>query len=443
MFNHKRKAEEKQEKSKEVERRLVQMLRPVLVEMKRRVDRRLVKTFLGLVLAILMHRHRNTGLLLSELGGYLLGPEHCQAGTKRISNLVHSARWEASVLEEFLWQRGTQRVEELWEQGERPLVIWDESVLEKPESLQAEGLCAVRSTKAVRLKRIKPGFFNPPGGRPVFVPGFHWLQVLVVGHTGSPTLAHMRWWTTRGKHQSQKRTEEKAVLAQIDACWGKEVLHLWDRGFAGNPWLTQTFLHGARFVLRWPKQYYLLDEHEQRRKPGEISKGKRSWDHRLLWDARRRCERKTGILAFPVFDPTHHQPLWLVIARRKGQSPWYLLTSEPAHTPSLAWQIVLAYARRWQIEMTIRYNKCELAFESPRLFRWSSRHKLLLIAALAYAFLLSLLPPTPHSIATWLLNTFCPRTGKRSRMTPAPLYRLRIALAFLWLFHPPPFFSYL
>ena len=443
MLEDKRKAEEKQENSKALEKQLVKLLWPVLGEMKQRVDRRLVQTFLGLVFAIVMHRHRNNGLLLSELGSYLLGPEQGYAGTKRISTLVHSARWEAGIIEDFLWQQGSQRVEELWQSGERPLVIWDESSLEKPESLQAEGLCAVRSTKAVRLKRIKPGYFNPPAGRPIFVPGFHWLQVLVVGQTGKPTLAHLGWWTTRGEHKSQKRTEESAVLSHIDALWGKEVLHIWDRGFAGNPWLTQAFLHGARFVMRWPKNYYLLDEHEQLRKPGELSKGKRSWEHRLLWDARHRCERKTGILAVPVFDPTHHQPLWLVIARRKNQPPWYLLTSQPAHSPLLAWQIVRAYARRWQIEMTIRFHKSELAFESPRLRRWASRQKLLLLAALAYAFLLSLLPASPQSLSAWLLQTFCPRTGKRSQTSPAPLYRLRFALSLLWLFHPPPFLSLL
>jgi hypothetical protein len=443
MLKNKRNAKEKQEKSRELEKQVVKVLWPVLVEMKQRLDRRLVQTFLGLVLAIVMHRHRNDGLLLSELGGYLLGAESCRAGTKRISNLVHSERWSAGVIEAFFWHAGTQRVEELWAHGELPLVIWDESVLEKPESLQAERLCAVRSTKAVRLKRIKPGFFNPPGGRPIFVPGFHWLQILVVGQKGNPTLAHMRWWTTRGEQQSQKRTQESEVLAYIDGIWGKEVLHIWDRGFAGNPWLTQAFLHGARFVMRWPKNYHLLDEQGQLRKPGEISKGKRSWDHRLLWDARRRCQRNTGVIAFQVSDPTHQQPLWLVIARRKGQSPWYLLTNQPAHSPQLAWQIVLAYARRWQVEMAIRYNKCELAFESPRLFKWTSRHKLLLIAALAYAFLLSLLSPALDPLRTWLLRTFCHRTGKRSRETPAPLYRLRFALSFLWLTHPPPFFSLL
>jgi hypothetical protein len=443
MYKDKRKEAEKQEQSRQVENQLVKRLWPVLVKLNEALDRRLVKTFLGLVIAIILHRHRNNGLLLSELGGYLLGAEHARAGTKRISNLVHSEMWEAEVIEAYFWDTGRQPVEELWAQGERPLVIWDESVLEKPESLQAEGLCAVRSTKAVRLKRIKPGFFNPPGGRPMFVPGFHWLKILVIGRKGTPTLAHMRWWTTRGAQASQKRTHESLVLADIDQLWGKEVWHIWDRGFAGNPWLTQAFLHGARFVLRWPKNYHLLDEEKQLRKPGAISKGKRAWDHRLLWDARRRCDRQTGIIAFPVADPTHRQPLWLVVARRKGQSPWYLLTSEPAHSPELAWQIVLAYARRWQVEMAIRYNKSEFAFESPRLFQWHSRHKLLLIAGLAYAFLLSLLAPTLVSLSSWLLHTFCHRTGKRSRETPTPLYRLRIALSFLWLSHPPPFFSHL
>ena len=443
MLKDKRKEAEKQEASRGMEEQLVKLLWPVLVNLQQKLDRRLVNTFLGLVIAMIRHRHRNNGLLLSELGGYLLGAERSRAGTKRISNLVHSERWKAGLIEDYIWQAGTQRVAELGAQGERPLVIWDESVLEKPESLQAEGLCAVRSSKAVRLKRIKPGFFNPPGGRPVCVPGFHWLQILVLGAKGTPTLAHMRWWTTRGEQTSQKRMEESRVLSHIDGVWGKEVLHVWDRGFAGNPWLTQAFLQGARFVLRWPKNYYLLDEQAQRRKPGEISKGKRSWEHRLLWDARRRCPCKTGIIAFQVADPTHHQPLWLVVARRKGQSPWYLLTSEPAHSPSLAWQIVLAYARRWQVEMAIRYHKSELAFESPRLFQWPSRHKLLWIAVLAYAFLLSLLTPTLLARTTWLLQTFCHRTGKRSRETPAPLYRLRIALSFLWLTYPPPLFSHL
>jgi len=199
MYKDKRKEAEKQEQSRRLEKCMVDQLRPLLVRMDEKLDRRLVQTFLGLVMAIVMHRHRHNGLLMSELGSYLLGPEGCRAGTKRISNLIHSEKWEADLIEDHFWQAGTQRVEALRTQGQRPLVIWDESVLEKPESLRAEGLCAVRSTKAVRLKRIKLGYFNPPGGRPVFVPGFHWLKILVLGWKSKPTLTHMRWWTTRGE----------------------------------------------------------------------------------------------------------------------------------------------------------------------------------------------------------------------------------------------------
>ena len=102
MLKDKRKEAEKQEKSSEVERQLVRMLWPVLASLNQRLDRRLVSTFLGLVMAIILHWHRKNGLLLSELGGYLLGTEQCRAGTKRISNLIHSEKWNAGVIEDFL-----------------------------------------------------------------------------------------------------------------------------------------------------------------------------------------------------------------------------------------------------------------------------------------------------------------------------------------------------
>jgi len=37
--------------------------------------------------------------------------------------------------------------------------------------------------------------------------------------------------------------------------------------------------------------------------------------------------------------------------------------------PDDAWRISLAYNRRWQIEMAIRFDKSELAMESPRLIK--------------------------------------------------------------------------
>lgn len=431
------KEQEHNEKSGELERACYQFLSGLLGALNNNIDRRLVETFLALVLAIIMHRHRNQGLVLSELGGYLKPACSAPAGTKRISNLLHSRNWDAEFVETYLWTKADERVLSLSQAERTILVIWDESVIEKPESLHLEGLCAVRSSKAKRLKRIKPGYFNPPGGRPIFVPGYHWLQVLVTGMEGPITLANMQWWTTRGEAATDKRSVEAVILRETSQRWGQQVLHIWDRGFAGAPWLCMSYVHAIRFVMRWPKHYHLLDELEQECKAWQVTRGKRSWEHRMLWDARRRCYRKTGILAVPVFDKTYHQPLWLVVARPgQGREPWYLLTNEPIRSPQDAWQIVLAYARRWSVETSIRFDKCELAFESPRLQHWETQKRILLIATLAYAFLLSLLPVA--QLVEWLLRNWCHRTGKWSLKVKAPLHRLRSALSRLWLSHPPP-----
>jgi hypothetical protein len=97
-----------------------------------------------------------------------------------------------------------------------------------------------------------------------------------------------------------------------------------------------------------------------------------------------------------------------------------------------AWGVVMAYARRWQIECAWRYGKSELGMESPRVWTWERREKLLLMVTLLYAFLLSLLEAALELLREWLLRYWCHRTGKRSREVAAPLYRLRSAISRLW-----------
>src|SRR5512139_869552 len=215
---------EKAQEGRELENRCWEYIKPFLEELHRKVDRRLVKTLLDLVLVILMHRSRNNGLLLSELGDHLLGGARGPAGVKRIASLIHSGKWGSNLILNYLWKRGDEKVKELAGQREEAYVIWDESVLEKSESLKAEGLCAVRSTKAARLKRIKPGYFNPPTDRPIFVPGINWLQVLVTGMKGAAVLAHLCWWTTRGEKASKKREEEGKILKKAQNLWGRKVI---------------------------------------------------------------------------------------------------------------------------------------------------------------------------------------------------------------------------
>lgn len=356
-----------------------------------------------------------------------------------MSNLLRCGKWVYTLLETYLWQTAEQQRAALAADEETAYVIWDESVVEKAESLSPEGLCPVRSSRAARLKRIKPGYYNPPGGRPIFVPGMQWIGLLISGLNGEPSVATMRWWSSRGKGKSDKRTEETKLLHRCSRLWGRSVVHIWDRGFASAAWLHRVFKHNVRFILRWPKRYKLVDANGNRN-AWKMARGKRSLDHRLIWDARRRCWRKTGNLFLQVNHPRHETPLWLVISRPgKGREPWYLLTNEPIQTVDDAWRIVLAYARRWLIETTFRYNKSELALESPRLWQWDNRLKLLLMVSLVYAFLLSLLDLECQLLRDWLLRHWCHRTGKRYRDFTIPLYRLRSAISRLWLCHPPSF----
>jgi hypothetical protein len=75
--------------------------------------------------------------------------------------------------------------------------------------------------------------------------------------------------------------------------------------------------------------------------------------------------------------------------------------------------------------------------EIPRLWTWERREKLLLMATLVWAFLLSLLAAALKALRDAVLRTGCHRTGKRSRHVAAPLCCLRSALSRLWQADPP------
>jgi hypothetical protein len=149
--------QQKLRQAQEVGERLSAFVKPLIVQLDKQIDKRLARTFQLTLQAIITFRHTRYGLLLSELGGYILSPDRAPAGTKRLSNLLRSSKWSYQLICEFLWQQAAGAIERL-ERGKGPvLAIWDESVVEKPESIELEGLCPVRSSKAVRLKRIKPG----------------------------------------------------------------------------------------------------------------------------------------------------------------------------------------------------------------------------------------------------------------------------------------------
>jgi Transposase DDE domain len=286
----------------------------------------------------------------------------------------------------------------------------------------------VKSSKAARRKKARKGSFNWPGGKPIVVLGYEWTACIVVGKKGPPSLAMMDFWSRKGPEATTARKEEERMLAQVARKWGKNVLPIFDRGYAGGPWLEVRWRHQVYFLIRWKKGHHFVDENGEEKSLSQIGKGKRSWGHRMIWDERKKEERKTGIVAFRVRHASYGGDLWVVVVRRGGE-PWYLVTNRCIETEEQAWECYKAYCRRWQVETVFRYEKSELAMETIRVWKREKRQKLFHMVSLVHSILLHLLDEEYKELVEWILREYCHRTGKKHKEAVAPIYRIRWALS--------------
>lgn len=261
--------------SQQYGRKFLQFLEPLVRELDLTVDKRPLRTLVQAVEAIVSFRDRHHGLLLTELGDVMDGLGK-GGGTKRLSTLIHHQEWKASQIDAFLLRRADEQIAQ-WQAGrEEGLLIWDGTVLEKPESLKAEGLCAVRSSKAARLTHVKAGYYHPPGA-PIFVPGLHVIGLLLAGRTERQEpamLVALRWWTSCGPFASYEKDENCKLLRLATHQWGKSLIHVFDRGYASSVWLGALRGLQARFILRWKTKYQLVDATGLKQAAWKIARGK-------------------------------------------------------------------------------------------------------------------------------------------------------------------------
>ncbi len=430
-----------QKASQEIARELELFLLPLLQVLDTFLDKRLVRTLVQCCVAIVRFRNNKQGLLLSELGSYMDGYQglsvSAAAGTKRISNLIRSIKWSVFHIDQYLAEEADKEVKRLKDLGKRVLCIWDGSVVEKPESSRAEGLCPVVSSKAKRLNRSRKGHvFNMPAVRPILVTGMHWTGALIAGLEGIPKIALMSWWTTKGDYATKTRKQEEEMIRTCVRKWGDILIHIFDRGYASGPWIQFLQTLKVKFVIRWIKKHNFFDMKGEEKKLWQIGRGKKYLAHKLIFDVHTGEKMPCDIWWTSVWHASYAYPLYCVKVRVK-QKVCYLITNEPVKTETQAWEIVFLYKRRWQIETSFRYGKCELAMESPRLWAFENRLKLLSIVTLVYAFIIHILEPLYRDLVQSLLRLKCHRTGKRCRDVLAPLYRLRWAISRLWDdYHP-------
>ncbi len=232
---------------------------------------------------------------------------------------------------------------------------WDGRVWEKPESLKAEGLGPVPSSKAPRLTPLKPGS-STPAGRPICVPGLRLPQPEAFGQqhragacaAAGPALVDL----ARGLGKPGCAMRNASSCAKWPSSGGD--------GWSTSLTAAMKALSGKARSLPLPCVWCCAGvtipgwgtRRRQTRLAWKMVQGKRAWDKgRPWWDAKRRTQVQACVLACPVSHPDFPQGrLWLVVGRREGGTPWYRLTNEPRETEEQAWVVVLAYARRWQIE---------------------------------------------------------------------------------------------
>ncbi len=435
MIAENRTAANRQEEETDAESCLITRLEAELGPLPERldayVDTRLVSTFMELMTAIITFVHPKQGLQVAKLGAVLKNGAQAPAGTKKIERLLHSKKWSADLVKVFLWEKATQKVKELQRREEQVLCIHDGSRLEKPESEQTSGLCTVLSSKAKRLRKIRKGVWNPPMGKPITVLGLEWTGVIVVGMQGAPQVAAMEYWSRKGEKATTGQEVEKRLLWKSLCTLGRGVWHVFDRGYASKAWLELWSALKVDFVTRWQGRHHFLDEDGNEKPLWKFACWKKSWGYREIEDPKTKKWVRTGVVAVPVRHTGYAGQLWLVVGRGKGD-PWYLVTNQPIETEEDAWRIVMAYARRWKIEESFRFEKSELGVESVCLQSWEAREKLLQMVTLLYTYLLSLCGEDAEWLRNWLLRHHCHRTGKRLRQVKMPLYRIRWALADLW-----------
>lgn len=399
------------------------------LELDRVLDRRLVDTFFNLAAIILMFRERRMGLLLSELGAYLCGPAKAPAGTKRISNLLRSQKWTSSLIDDYFFTQTIEGVARLTQAGKRALLLWDDSRVEKHESWLCEGLCSVWSSKAKRLTRMRRGYYRPPKER-ICVPGFKWSAVFLSALGQPPRVAQMTWWTTRGKYKEDPDNITWRLLRRIAQHIPYPVLHVFDRGYASEKMIRYLLHFQQDFLIRWKKNVYLHYQ-GQRLRIDQISRKTKAQFCRTIYDKERKKTRRISIGWTQVAHPEHeHKTLTLIVVRniKHAGGPMYLLTSLNVQTATMAWEMVRTYAHRWEAEQGFRFLKSELGIESPRLWFWDNRLKLMGIVTVVYDFLLQ----TLQLQRQWVMELFrqwCHRTGERYRNASVPLYRMRMAIS--------------
>ena len=197
---------------------------------------------------------------------------------------------------------------------------------------------------------------------------------------GVPSVCQMSWWTTRGKYKEDPDNIIFRLLRKINEQLGSSVVHVLDRGYASEKMLRYLTIHQQDFIIRWKKNHLLVHAEKGCKKTHLIARSFKAKASKIVRDKVRKNNKSVTMSWASVFHPEFpDNQLYLVIIRDKKNynSPMYILTSIPIENQGQAWEVMYSYMHRWEAEQSFRFLKSEMGLESPRLWFWDNRMKLL------------------------------------------------------------------
>jgi hypothetical protein len=97
------------------------------------------------------------------------------------------------------------------------------------------------------------------------------MGLMLAGMSGVPRFSSLQWWTTRGPCATSEREVARIMLWYAKRTWGRLLLHIFDQGFAGLPWLLVLVESQLRFLLRRIADYHLCDWAGHKNTPGRLT----------------------------------------------------------------------------------------------------------------------------------------------------------------------------
>ncbi|MGB2753681.1 MAG: transposase [Phycisphaerae bacterium] len=387
-----------------VSARLETFLKPILAEVDK-VRRRFVRQA---VTGILTSR----SLVVTEMARRIHdGTAALDYTAKRLCRELVAETWHLPTLQ----QRHLDAVAS-WVGEETPIAV-DLTDLAKPRGRQFEYLALVRDGDQDRLQ---PGY---------------WCLEAYTADGEEPLPLVLQPFSVQDPRTPSQNLVILAALEQLRQTFANRGLYLFDRGFDAGEILNALLDKGMRFLVRLRGDRHLVLDHGVRLPARDIAD--RLATANVAWRWRpASCRLDAHWIGYlPARLPGRPEPLTLVVALFPGPDGgmMMLLTNRAVASAPQAEHTLRLYAHRWKAEEGIRVLKQEVGLEGFRIRCLEAIRRLVFLALLAIAFLVSISEKT-LSLAEQIIRRGQPLRRARGMI----LYRLARGIRYLFTHLSPP-----